>query len=747
MDPSISQTDSRSRNEQSIVSQDFIDPVQQLRHLWRFKWQVSGFVLLAAIVGLFMAYSVTPKYRGTATMLLEPKGANVVKIDEVYQSDNPTNEYRKTQYEVLASRKLALRVVNTVDLTRYPEFAPPEEETPSRLDAIITNAKDLLIRYGVKTENESTAQSNKTQGVPEQRLASQLLRKIRIEPVLNTHLVKIHVEAHDPKLSAFLANLIADTYIQSEIESRLGITDQASGWLTSRLTELKAELEKSESELQKFYESQQLVSMGGARGILEEELRDNSRRLREARKIKTELQNVYRKIVDSGNNLELMQEIPDIQQDPLVQSTKRSFLEAGASVSELKSRYGKKHPKMIAAQARLDEAKDAYFRQLRLATDGIKSQYEIARNTEQSLATIVDKSKGQIQNLDSKQYRLEMLQREVESNRELFETFLKRFKETDIASNLATSNARVIDPAIVPQRPYKPRKKLWLATFVLIGLLIGSALAMVRGYLDDRISDSSDLERVAGLPVLSVLPIVKNLHQKTNKKLPVEIEAPNSVFAEGVRTVRTSLQIADNSAKRKKIMITSSVPAEGKSSVAENLAAAFGQMERVLLVEGDLRKPSLAKYLNLPTDIVGIEDALTGTSPLEECIHSIPGSRIDVLPCSKAPKNPSELLGSAAFISMLETVNQDYDRIIIDSPPCQAVSDALVIGRHVDTVVFLVKADSTHSRLVANSLKQLRYANLPLLGAILNQANMKKKGKYGTGYYYYQDYYKSSSSA
>lgn len=702
------------------------DPLKQIRILYRNKWQILRTLGLVVLLAALAVFVVTPTYRGTATLLIEAVGAKVVAIDEVYQPGIPgvnLTEYQNTQIEVIQSRTVADRVFTQLKLEQYPEY---ELEKATKEGGFLADLIALVLPARQEDGGRAAAIDN-------------LIDNIRVEPVLRSNLVKVHAEAESAELSAMIANAVVEAYVAYDRESRGGIADEASGWLGERLAEVKKDLERAEQAQQKFYESEELVNVGGARGLVESEITDNASQLRAARTARTSLENVYRRIVRAGTSLQVLQEIPQVQQEPLVQTTKRLFLETQSEVGGLQARYGAKHPKMVAAQARLTDASEALRRQVLLAAEGIRSEYEIARNTENSLAGIVQDSRSQIQGLDRKENQLQNLQREVESNRKLYDTLLQRSKETEVTGDLDIGKIRVIEKAIVPKKPHKPRKLLWLAAAGLFGLFLGLSLALLRGFLDDTIKSPLDLEQAALIPALTVLPRVR----KSKRLTYMEIEEPQTIFAEGIRTLRTSLLLADISRKRRRILVTSAVPGEGKTSVALNLAMALGQVERVLLIDADLRKPTVGARLMLPPDARGIVDLITGAGDLAACVHRHKAGNIDVLPCGKPPPNPLELVGSERFAQLLHSLSTNYDRVVIDSPPCQPVSDSLLLGRAVDAVIFLVKADSTPRMQVTTAIKSLRQAGAPLIGAVLNQADTRRRSGFAYGYYYYQGGYGS----
>lgn len=722
------------------VSPQLFDPFQQLRVLWRFRWQIVGMILLCMLVAVLVLSGIKPQYRATATLLIESRGAKIVKIQEVYEPEDTygTDEYQNTQAQVLQSRLLAEQVFAELKLAETGEYQVRTEPLSTGIPALV-EIEDALREIFPGLLGGAAAPA--TSGV------DRLLEKLAVEQVPKTNLVKIHAQAQDPKLGASIANALVARYIQYDQESRGGITTQATDWLYQRLEQIRADLEKAEKNLQAFYDSEQLVNVGGTRGLIEDEISDNARRLREAQQTKTDLENVYRRVVAAGSSVEKLQEISSIQQDGLVRETKKKFLDAQQEVGSLGSRYGRNHPKMTAALERFSESREAFRRQVLVVADSIRSQYEIARNTESSVERIVQGSRAQIQGMDRKQAKLDNLQREVETNRKLYETFLERTKETDIAGNMDIGKVRVIESAAPPTEIFKPHRKLWLATAAMTGLFLGLLMALLRGALDDTVKTPAELENLLSLPVLTVLPLLNRLGRMGERLLHLELREPHNRFSEGIRTMRTSLLLADVEKRRSLILVTSAAPGEGKTSVALNFAQALGQSERVLLIDADLRKPTIASRLKLPSKQFGVTDFLTGKAPIEQCIVRDAEGNIDILPCGTLPPNPLELISSLKWANLLEYLAQNYDRVVLDSAPCQPVSDSLLLGRLADAVIFIVKADATRRGIVANSFRQLKQAGAPVIGAVLNQADTRRHSGFSYGYDYYKGGYGSYTAS
>lgn len=725
-----------------VVGVPMLDPMQQLRAIWKYRWQISGIVMACVLIALFFALSITPIYRSTATVLIESKSPNVVNVQQVTDPGNEymANDYRRTQMELLRSRNLALIVSNKLKLKDHPAFRSVDA-APSLLQQI----KMVLRPPPVSTGNgDPIFDSAMDGGIPEDQkpIVNALMGAISVELVPSTGMVEINVDTIDAPLSAAVANTLVDAYIEADVKARQGVSVRASEALTERLEELRLQLQQSEQRLQAYYESQKLVSVGGTRSLDEEDLTDNKRRQREARKKRTDLENIYRIITRAGDKVEMLQEIPSIQQEPLVQSTKRTFLEARQASVQAQNRYGQKHPSYIQTRKRLEEAEAAYLAQLRLAADGIRSEYEVARDTEQSLEKLVGEAKTQIQKLDRNQAELDMLQREVNSNRDLFDNFLKRLKETESTESLDFSRTRLVDRALVATGPFKPRIKVLLLVAGVLGLFLGLIYALIRDYLDDTLEGPAQLEQLLRAPVLGMLPLVKGKQAETVSALT--IADPRSAFAEGIRSIRTALLLSDVVHKHKKILVSSTLPGEGKTSIALNLALAFAAMERVLLLECDIRKPRIAKTLGLAADGPGLCNLLAGIATLSQCTYRNESGQHDVIPCGQIPPNPAELLASPAFRNLLQGLEQKYDRIILDSPPCLPVSDALMLSRMADGMIFITRADATLRRQVKAVARQFAQGKVALLGVIINHFDSNKhRNKHDgyEGYYYAGDAY------
>lgn len=713
---------------------DLIDLPELLRTLGRYKWGILGIVALTVAATALYAFSAKPYYRGTVAILIESRDQHVVQGQDVYDPGAGTTEYYGTQKQILKSRELADRAVDRLNLLSNPEF--DVGGGPFSLKTL-----DLRKYLPFLPQEDSPLAGAAALAQKRERVVQEFMDRLEVESLEGTQVIRVHFKAHSPELAAQAANTLADLFIESGLQAKLDATRKATTWLTEKLADIKTQLEKSEANLQAYREKEQIVNVAsGARTLTESELVDYSQRLREAQKKRQELASAYDKIRQVGGDTRKLREITAVLSDPLVQKASESMLAASEAMKQTQERYGAKHPLMVTAKARLDTATAAFDDQLRVAADGVKTEYEIAQQNERALQQQVDATRSKTLKLDRNDYQLSVFQREVDTNRELFNTFLSRFKETDTGSSFQAISARVIDPAVPSNKIYEPRIKRMLTISAAAGLILGLFLAMLRHLLSEEIHNAEELEKLSHMPVFSVLPLVRSFlggKQSPAALYPDHLKSP---FAEGIRSVRAALQLADVDRRFKRIMITSSVPQEGKSNVSCALAFAFEANERVLLIDADLRRPAQNKLLSLPPEAKGLSDALRG-QPSDECIQKHESSGISVMCAGTPASNPAEMISSAAFAKLIEELSGRFDRIIFDSPPCQAASDAMLLSSHVDAVLFVVKSDDTSRRAIKNSLKRLRYAHAPLLGNIINQVDVRRNNEYQDGYYYAYNYY------
>lgn len=725
---------------------DEIDLLKLWQTIWRRKWSILTLTVIVMMVTTLIVLSLTPIYRAAATMLFEQKQSQVVSIEQLYGVEGSGNDYLQTQFELLKSRSLAERVVRELNLTEHPEFDPRQQPEPlinfSISDLIGSLSIDKLIPGTMPSDLEKTEEELEEQIFDSVTRA--FMTRINIEQQGKSQLVQVQVDMADKVLAARAANALATGYIESQMEARLEMSASATAWMNNRMTELRSKLKSAEDVLQAYREKENLVDMGGVSAISAAELSATSDRMVDARRNRAEAESMYRQVQSMrGASLDRLASVSAVLSDPLVVQFKTSEAKAKSKVEELSKRYGARHPAMEAARTELAAAQASLRGQVEQVVAGIERNYQLAVANENSLRASVNANKAQIQNISRKEFKLRELQREVESNRALYDTFVTRLKEASATSDLDSATARVVDTATVPVAPIKPKKALIVVLATFLAGLVGVGLVLLLEALNNTFKSTDEIENTLNLPVLGLLPLVDKKDRSEVANL-FNTDS-NKSFSESIRTIRTSMVLSAIDGQHKTIVVTSSVPGEGKSTVAANLAFALGQMENVLLVDADMRRPTLAKNFSFPVGTPGLANLIAGTAKLEECIKNVGG--VDMLSAGAVPPNPLELLSSPRFSEVIEYLREKYDRVIIDSPPTQAVSDALVLGSLANALIYVVRSDSTAKPLVIKGIGQLLQSNAPVTGIVLNQVDIKKAMKNGYNYAGYYDYYGYSDSA
>lgn len=699
----------------------------------RAKWRILALAVLVSALTVFVVLNMKPVYSAKATLLIEAQQAKAVKIEEVYGINSGQQEYYLTQFEILKSRSIAETVIDKLQLATHTEFMTK----PGLRDSI----QQLLPFLATNREQVSASEQ---QLRDRERLVAAFVERLSIEPVRKTQLVNIVYEANDPRLAAQVANAIGEAYIDTQLAAKMGITQKANDWLGGRLGELRLQLDASEKALQDFRLREGLIDVAGVRSLGSQELERLGQEVTQMRSKKAQIDGFVRAVRQFGaNDMSRLESLPEITAHPGVQQVKAAVISAERKVSELSKFYGPKHPKLLSARSELSTIQQNLHEQIQKLINGIAEEANTVTQNLAALEAEMQRSKGQYQDLSGKEAEYQRLSREVETNRQLFDTFMARQKETEVTGNFNSAVARFTDVAVAAVDPIKPKKKLIVLLAFVAALGFGVIVAFVMDSLNDTIKTTREVESVLQQRALGVVPKVPGKKAITEKNRAF-FDTDARQFSESVRSVRTSLSLLGLDRPLQVLMVTSSIPEEGKSTVASNLAFAFKQLESVLLIDADMRKPTIAKRFGLPAFQPGLANYLTGTESLEDCIISDEASGIDILPAGSIPLNPLELLSGNALPELLTQLRGRYRKIIIDTPPVQAVSDALVVSTQTDAAVMVVRADQTRSGLIKLSLAKLVNAHARVVGVVLNDLDLKLAERYYGNFGYYRYYAENS---
>lgn len=702
--------------------EEAVDFLRYWHSISKRKWSILGLASVITALATTTVFLMTPIYRSTVTLMIEQNKSKVVSIEEVYSGVGASREYFQTQAEILKSKALASKVIEKLKLTAHPEFDPRQQATPFW--------RTILRQLGIGSDN-SVGNPEWAEDRLHQAVLGKFLGRTLVEPVRLSQLVKVSFESADPQTAARVANAIADTYIESDMEARYQMTKRASDWLNDRLAGLKKNLEQSERALQEYRERERIVDAkglaqsGGAR-----QMEDLMRNLIEARQKRVEAENAYSQVKGAKDHLDTL---PVVMRNPSVARLKDAENDAEKRIAELSNRYGREHPRMIQAEAELKQVRENARRQIDTVVASLIKEYEAARANEQAVERALAEAKSYVQGINRKEFQLSALERDVATNRQIYEMFMNRFKETSAASDMQGNVvARIVDAAAPAGVPVKPNKEKVILIAFVVGIFIGVLVALLLEHLDSTLKSADDIEEKVGQPVLTMLPLLVGKSAKAVGRH--YLDEPKSVFSEAVRTARTGVLLSAIDSPHKILLVTSSVPSEGKTTFAVNLALAHAQTKKVLLIDADMRRPSLVKQLDLDGAKPGLSNLVSGTASFADCLQGVNGSSLHAITSGPIPPNPLELILSHRFKEALKQYAASYEIIVVDSPPVQLVSDAVVLSTMATGVLFVIKADSTPYQLVRRGIRALQGADAALFGVVLDQLDFKKADRYYGAY-------------
>ncbi|GAB2526343.1 GumC family protein [Microbulbifer agarilyticus] len=705
-----------------LPQEQSLDLLRYWKILFAKRWLIFGLSVAMSAVAIAFIYKMPSRYQATASLVFEVDQANPISVEEIYDLGAQRRDYILTQTEMLKSRQLAERVIERLNLVNHPEFA--------------AQSKSGLFGLFSKDSASDSSMSANTETATLDNVTSAFLKRLTISPARNTNLVKVQFEAKSAKLSADVANALVEEFIFFQSEAKEQFTNRATSWLNERQETLRSKLEASEQNLQNFRETEDLVDLSGVRGLSEQDLNAATTQLQETRREFKQIASVFNQFERLKGNELALANLPEVISNPLIQEIKRNEAAAERNVSELARRYKPKHPTMIAASNELDMIRDQLASEVRILAESIESQYNTAQARVAAQEQEVQRAKAAYQNVSQKEFRYQELVREVEANRQLYDTFFTRANETREASGFEIAPARFLDSAVVPHTATKPNKKLLAMMAIALSAVFATAIALLLDFLRMGVRSPEDVEVHLGQNLIGLLPQV-GTPKDSRLNLRTFFDPDHYTFSEAVRTLRTGVVLTGLGKSMRTILVTSSVPAEGKTTVAENLAFALSQVERVLLVDLDLRKPTVAADFRIASNHPGITDLIQGNKLLEECVYKDIGSNLHVMPSGGHLTDPQQLLVSPHFSETISSLAQDYDRIVIDSPPVQAVSDALIISHLADALLYVVKYDATNKRTVSRGIERLTKINSKIDGIVLTHVDTSKDAIYADEYYDY----------
>jgi len=704
-----------------------------LIEIWRtlLKRKIVIGAFLLATMALVTAYTLykTPLYEGVARIEIDPNRTPKLGLQDLMEEklSSDSSSVLQTEVKILQSDGIATQAINQTD---------------------------WATRKGYGSAGKHVVISELSPRMREKLLAK-FADKLKVQVIPNTQIVELRFRDSDPKLATAVSNAMVDAYIERNFKTRYQSTMQVSDWLSKQMEDLRQRATQAQDNLSDFQKKNNILGTDENNNIVTEKLRQLNEQLTAAEADRIVKEARY-KLAQSGNP-EL---ISSIVPNTTLQVLRTQQADLKAQYAQLTMKFGSGYPKVREVQGQLGKLDHDIDAEVKNVGQRIEDEYLAAQRTENMLQEKFNAQKQQAFTLTASAAQYSMLKHEVETSRELYDTLQLKLKEAGVTAGLSSTNVTVVDRAEIPGKPVEPKIPLNLALGFLGGLVGGVSLAFVLESLDDSITTSEDVEGISALPALSSIPVVENLAARSVRGALVgagagagadatevhdliTIRKPKSNAAEAYRTLRSSILLSSIDDPPKLIVVTSAFPQEGKTTTSSNIAVALAQRGgRVLLVDADMRRSSLYKKFGMDQG-PGLSNVLMGGDPADVMTTPLPElPDLNVMPAGPVPQAPAELLASQRMRQLLRKWTQEYDHVVVDTPPVFPVTDALLLASQADAVLLVVRSGVTRKKALLRMRDVLQRANANIVGVALNGVNMRLEhyyagsyGKYGDGYY------------
>jgi polysaccharide biosynthesis transport protein len=726
-----------------------------VRVLYKRRRLATTAFLVIFISVVVYTFTQTPIYAAKVQLLIEPENPNVISFKEVIEQDKSTTDYYQTQYKILQSRALAKRTIEAANLWNHVEFAGKDagavgssllssvglgkSDAPTQQPAASAPTQSLVTTPAVPMiqADETPMQS---------KVIEQFLKHLTISPIRNSRLVDVTFESADARLSATVANTLALAYINQNLEFKYLSSKEAGAFLDKQLGEQRKQVEDSEKALQTYKEQTDAMSLEDKQNIVVQRLAELSAAVTKAQTERLQKEALYNQIQSIQSDRAALDTFPAIMSNTFIQQLKGQLAELQRTQASLGEKFGEKHPEMIRVKSAIEQTDAKLQGEIGKVVASIRNEFLAARSQEQRLVGALERQKSEATALSRKGIDYGVLQRDATTSRQMYDNLMQRAKETGVSGQAqqSMSSIRVVDKAEVPRKPARPNRLLNIMLALFGGGLFAVGLAFFFEYIDNRIKSPEEIKGYLGLPFLGLIPKLKDAETDA----PLLHAGVPTAFAEAFRNLRTNILFSSTDEGGRSIVVTSTGPGEGKTTVASNIAIALAQAgQRVLLVDGDMRKPKVHVTFK-ESQTPGLSNVLVGNAKASEAVRKTAVQNLWLLLAGVTPPNPAELLGSQRFRDFLATLQEHFDWVLVDTPPVMAVTDASVVAHLVNGVVFVIGCEQTSKYTASAALEQLEGARAKFLGGILNKVDVERHSYY-YAHYYRRDYgqYYSRSDA
>jgi polysaccharide biosynthesis transport protein len=690
-----------------------------IKHIWTI---FTATFMVGTIVAL-LSFRLRPVYRATAKLEIEASSPEIRTLSDLFQNMPADDMFLQTQVNVLESDSLAWQTIEQLHLGENPAFAGPAKP-------------------GERPPSPDTMQSS---------LIAAFKSALSVENVRNSRIVGVSFESTDPRLAARVVNALADNYEEYNYQKNYEATRKASGWMEQQLDELKAKVEKSQQALVDYERQNAIVNVNDKTNVEEQKLSDLSKQLTDAHADVVRAESLYNVARTNGDQISTSY----LLQNDLLSRLQEKFAELRSQYVDARAQFGPNYPKVMRLKDQMDEIRSQLDAERGRIVARYRAEYTASQQRERLLTESLSEQKGEMGRLNQLLIQYNILQHEFQTNQQLYESLLQRLKDATLSSGLRATNIHLVDPARPPLAPIRPRKVFNVAIGLMVGFILGVALAFVQEALDDSIKSIGQVERYLSTNALAVIPLARAGRQRpllqgkpTNgpgDRREVELtllKRPASELAEAYRALRTAVLLSTSPRPPQVLVMTSAQPSEGKTCTSLNLALALAQRRvRVLIIDSDFRKPGVAQAMGMSNE-KGLSNVLRGDLSFDEVVlQSESAPNLWVLPAGAAPTNPTDLLSSPDMGRLIEELRQRFEHVVIDSPPVLLMTDSTVLSILSDGVVLVVEGGVTPMGAVLRAHRIIENAGGKILGVVLNKVDVRRGTYYGSYYGYGRGYY------
>ena len=734
----------KNRRSQSVLDLEQVDAFGQLRAVWdillKHQWLILATTCVLTVLVAIYSFKIKPVYQATARIDVEAELPLLQTLNDLFRAGDADSSFLSTQVAILQSDNLAWETMQQLGFDQQKSTGPSQPRgqilgtPPAMKNAMVGAFKGPL----------------------------------RVEQPKESRMVLVSYESTDPRQAALVVNTLVKNYIERNFRTKYDATRQATGWMEERLDELKLKVEKSQQAMVAYERQNNIVNIGEKQTVVEARFEDMSKDLSQAQSERLTKESLYKMVMSNDAQVDFIQSGgqgkgqgngQDNGQGGLLIGLEGKELDLREEYSEAVAQYGPTYPKALKLQDQIKDVEALLQRERKRMVENIHYDYLAALQRERFLAAAVSQQKTQVDRVNQLLIDHNLLKQEFQSNQQLYDSLLQHLKDATVSAGLRATNIHIIYEAPIPSSPVRPNKVRNIEFGLMAGLILGIAFALTQEALDNSIKNAQEMEKLTGLPTLAIIPMGQASPSRRSRQLRgtgangangtapatvvemLVLRKPGAAISEAFRALRTSVLLSTAEHPPQVLLITSSQPSEGKTSTSLNLAAALAQKgSRVLLVDSDLRRPGLAKALNLP-NTKGLSGILTGAYEFDDTLaQKVEGLEgLFLLSSGPRPPNPAELLCSMKMEQLLARLRQGFDHVIIDSPPILPITDATILSSLVDGVIMVVESDATSRAALHRACRVMEHSGGKILGTVFNKVDARRDGYYG--YRYYHGYY------